>query len=656
MSQIKLLLVTVAVCLVVESASAAVYKITDYGATADGTTDCSPAIGAAIAAATAAGGGQILLPPADKPYLITDSIRLETGNLHIVGEGATVYLKDGSGRGRAGADDMLHIIRIQGTPEAPIENVSVSGLKIDANYWGQIAGAGSWQTAAKVAGTTRGIMINHARTVTISDVSIHRPFVGMTFGLGAHDCEARNVIVTGFHHDGFGVTPEHVERGASNIVFRNCVVADSLSETDGGPSGGRIKGWEIEEGAQDVKLIDCEVRNTSANGFYVRPHGGGRFATGNVEMIRCRTVDAGPEAFSVAGYTHGEPVRNVRLIDCRADDRNLTVRLNSDDVTVKGGTFGSLSIGFYTDYEDEHHYRDKNTEMFEKLPARRVVIEDVTITGEVRINATPGHDGAADYLTDVTLKNVTVQGDMYIVGDPDRVKRQGGQTNGITHAVTMDEYLRPIERVNEIIGLSTMSASRCRQAPTIDGLAGDAAWESAVPQEILYHCRNLRIRDVGRSFVRLCHDEQGLNLLLECLEPNMAAVRTGAKGRDADLWYDDCIEVFIHRDADAADYFRQWMVSAAGVLYDGDKDAEEKWDSAAKAAAVKLDDRYVVEMAIPWSDLGGPPKAGETLRANFIRNRTTDSSRWLWSWQYDATISFRDVAKMGTVVIEGLQD
>jgi hypothetical protein len=52
MSQIKLFLVTVAVCLVVESASAAVYKITDYGATADGTTDCSPAIGAAIAAST----------------------------------------------------------------------------------------------------------------------------------------------------------------------------------------------------------------------------------------------------------------------------------------------------------------------------------------------------------------------------------------------------------------------------------------------------------------------------------------------------------------------------------------------------------------------------------------------------------------------------
>ena len=129
MSQIKLLLVTVAVCLVVESASAAVYKITDYGARADGTTDCSPAIGAAIAAATAADGGQILLPPADKPYLITDSIWLETGNL-------------------------------------PIENVSVSGLKIDANYWGQIAGAGSWQAAAKVAGTTRGIKINHARTVT----------------------------------------------------------------------------------------------------------------------------------------------------------------------------------------------------------------------------------------------------------------------------------------------------------------------------------------------------------------------------------------------------------------------------------------------------------------------------------------------------------
>ena len=610
-------------------ADSGVYDITDYGARADGQSDCSRAIGEAIAAASQAGGGQIRFPPAKQPYLISDSIELDADNLHLKGTGATVYLKDGSAVGRTSPETMLHIVKINGTRDDPVENISVAGLTIDANYWGQTGGTSTWQASARIAGVTRGVQVNHARLVTLSDVSIRRPFVGMTFGLGAHDCVARNVIVTGFHHDGFGVTPEHVERGASNIVFRNCVAADSLSDTDGGPTGGRIKGWEIEEGAQNIKLIECEVRNTSANGFYVRPHGGGRFATGNVEMIRCRTVDAGPEAFSVAGYTHGQPVRNVRLIDCRADGRNLSVRLNPDNVTVKGGTFGSLSIGFYADYEDEHHYRDKNTEMFGKLPARRVVIEDVTITGEAQINATPGHDGAADYLTDVTLKNVTVQGDMYIVGDPDRVKRQGGQTNGVTHVVTMDEYLRPIEHVNEIIGLSTMSASRCLQAPTIDGLAGDAAWEPAVPQEILYHCRNLRIRDVGRSFVRLCHDEQGLNLLLECLEPNMAAVRTRAKGRDADLWYDDCVEVFIHRDADADGYFRQWMVSAAGVLYDGDKDAEEKWDSAAKAAAVKLDDRYVVEMAIPWSDLGDSPKAGETLRANFIRNRTTDSSRWL---------------------------
>ena len=31
----------------------------------------------------------------------------------------------------------------------------------------------------------------------------------------------------------------------------------------------------------------------------------------------------------------------------------------------------------------------------------------------------------------------------------------------------------------------------------------------------------------------------------------------------------------------------------------------------------------------------------------------TDGNRYIWSWQYDGTVAFGDVSKMGTLVIAG---
>ena len=112
------------------------FKITNYGAVADGLTDCSPAIDAAIQDAVAAGGGTIVFPAASKQYVITDSIHMRSSDLTISATGATVFLHDGSATGRTATDELLHVIWIHGTKERPIDNIRVEGLTIDANFWG----------------------------------------------------------------------------------------------------------------------------------------------------------------------------------------------------------------------------------------------------------------------------------------------------------------------------------------------------------------------------------------------------------------------------------------------------------------------------------------------------------------------------------------
>ncbi|WP_420712030.1 MULTISPECIES: glycosyl hydrolase family 28-related protein [unclassified Streptomyces] len=63
-----------------------VADVTAYGAVADGTTDCAPAINRAIAAAGRAGGGTVTIPPGT--YRIDDVIRLGDSNVVLRGAGS----------------------------------------------------------------------------------------------------------------------------------------------------------------------------------------------------------------------------------------------------------------------------------------------------------------------------------------------------------------------------------------------------------------------------------------------------------------------------------------------------------------------------------------------------------------------------------------
>ena len=428
-------------------ADSGVYDITDYGARADGQSDCSRGIGEAIAAASQAGGGQIRFPPAKQPYLISDSIELDADNLHLKGTGATVYLKDGSAVGRTSPETMLHIVKINGTRDDPVENISVVGLTIDANYWGQTDGTSAWQASARIAGVTRGVQVNHARNVLIDNVAIKRSFVGMTFGLGSHNCEARDVKVTQFHHDGFGVTPERVDGGAGKITFLRCLVADSLHGRNGGLPGNRVKGWEIEEGAHNVRVIDCAVRNTDAHGFFIRPHWSrkGKYDTRNIELIRCRVENAGKAAFMVKGFNHQQRVVNVKFIDCHTDTGNFQIMMSPENVLVSGGHFGSMTIGFYLDIADDHHFPDGPWDWtYHFLPVRSVVVENVTVAGDIRINAIQGNDAADDYMPDIRLNKVTVKSDLYTVGSASLVKMVDCSVEGSQIVMTSKEYLENI--------------------------------------------------------------------------------------------------------------------------------------------------------------------------------------------------------------------
>jgi len=638
------------------------FNVKDFGAMGDGVNDDTPAILATIKAAADAGGAKVLLPPSEKPYLITDQILINASRIHLVGTGATVLLKDGAATGRTDRGNYLHTIKIMGSPEIPVRNVTVQGLTIDANYWGQTGNLGSWQQSVKVAGNLRGIKVVHARNVLVDKVTITRPFVGMTFGPGSHDCEVRDTVVTQFHHDGFGVTPERIDRGASNITFIRCEARDSRDYRYGGPPGTRVKGWEIEEGAQDVKLIDCVVKNTSAYGFTVRPHGGiGKFLTGNVEFIRCRVEKAGTgdgvAAFSMTARSYLRPVRNVRLIDCYTDNGTLSATLGVQNVEVIGGHFGQITIGYYRDLDDPHHDPEGHAKAgFKQLPVRSIKIENVSVETDVRVNAVAGHDGQQEYVPNIKMSGVTVKGNLEIYGSKSLVKTDNCEVTGETRVAeagqsAWEKFRYRVHGAIPILEKPTLTATRCEKSPNIDGVSDDACWAQAEPSTITHDPETPKQRK-DQAFIRACYDHNYLYLLFECLEPNMEKLRVTGKNRDDDtIWSDDNVEIFFHREGDPEGYFRQWMIGASGAFYDGDNEGPS-WNSSATVAAKQLSDRHVIEIAIPWKDLGGAPKESEIWSANFTRGQATDWTHWVWSWRYDAVVAYGDASKMGMLVFE----
>jgi len=274
-----------------------------FGAVADGRTDNAGPIQRAIDA-VAETGGTVVIPAADRPYMLRDGLRVTSDNVTLSGAGATLRLADG-----AIAGEIVDVIEVRGTADDPVEGVVISGLTIDANYWTQ---HGSYNP--------RGIDSDHAFNLLVENVTIDRAFVGLTFGLGVRDSTARAVRITRWYDDAFNASGDGFSGGASGIRFVRCVAEDSPDEGQGGLPGNRNNAWEIEDGTHDVELIDCVVRNAGGNGFGVRNHGWDRpVVTSDTRLIRCRAENVARLGFHVRGQRYPNTLDGVLIRDCTSD-------------------------------------------------------------------------------------------------------------------------------------------------------------------------------------------------------------------------------------------------------------------------------------------------------------------------------------------------
>lgn len=194
----------------------------------------------------------------------------------------------------------------------------------------------------------------------------------------------------------------------------------------------------------------------------------------------------------------------------------------------------------------------------------------------------------------------------------------------------------------------------------IDGNLNETFWKNAEPAKgFRVNSNPARIPD-EETVVYLAYNESDFLIAFVCFEKNMKKLKNDIDTLGAKAWENDYCEVQVFSRPETPyyspfmqrlDYMnannkartqRHFMVTPANVQGDGNiykvgphtaYITDDTWEGNWKSAVSMLKDRYIIEMSIPWTDIGGMPEPGHTFKLGFIRHcdeTVREISRFNW--------------------------
>ena len=156
-------------------------------------------------------------------------------------------------------------------------------------------------------------------------------------------------------------------------------------------------------------------------------------------------------------------------------------------------------------------------------------------------------------------------------------------------------------------------------APVLDGRLDDACWEAAaaaVRFSVMGSGGNVAAEK--QTTVRTAYDAHNLYVAATCIEPEMDRTQASIRARDGSVFDDDCLELWLDVNHDGATSYH-FAINSLGTVADGVSDCrkgfryDRAWNADITTAARRLDDRWMLEMAIPFRALDTPSPTEETL-------------------------------------------
>lgn len=166
--------------------------------------------------------------------------------------------------------------------------------------------------------------------------------------------------------------------------------------------------------------------------------------------------------------------------------------------------------------------------------------------------------------------------------------------------------------------------------PRIDGKLDDAIWRAAKPVEWGNINEGGEVDEDQFTMSWAAYDDKFIYVAFENMEPDTGSLLTAVKAHDGGTWNDDEDELFIEPNHVGAKPYFHIMINAANVTEDAENGGlEQGWEPDLESATHVYEDRWVLEVKIPFKDLDfDEAPVGETWGWNFNRHIMTGAGVW----------------------------
>lgn len=167
---------------------------------------------------------------------------------------------------------------------------------------------------------------------------------------------------------------------------------------------------------------------------------------------------------------------------------------------------------------------------------------------------------------------------------------------------------------------NTISAAQVKKKPVIDG--GLTAWQGVSQYNHFYNNRKQWTDDLKGTTYQIGYDDD--NLYIRIREPLNGRKRLmKQKGRDGELYFDDCWEVYVGKEIN--DKYCHYIFNGSGDVYDG-IGRTGVWNGNSRNKSTVKNGIFTIDIAIPAKDLGLDKfKTGQVLNFSIAKTYVNEN-------------------------------
>jgi len=167
--------------------------------------------------------------------------------------------------------------------------------------------------------------------------------------------------------------------------------------------------------------------------------------------------------------------------------------------------------------------------------------------------------------------------------------------------------------------------------PKLDGVLNDKCWE--ISDRVSNFVKTDGTLPTQQTVAYVCRDKKNLYIAFECKEEKMGNIVANYKQEGDAVYLDDCVEIFIDTKHNHETYYH-FMANNIGVK-SADRKIKDEWgdistDTETKlnweVATQKYNDKWTIEICIPFSTLDKEPVEEDIWGINLNRERKPEPS------------------------------